>query len=84
MKVDSLVKHESGQKRSSYVANVTSDTVEAVLKSQVQPDTHLMTDESAVYKRVGKAFSAHNTVNHFKKEYAHGNVTSNKIGRAHV
>ena len=79
MKVVSLVKHESGQKRSSYVANVTSDTVEAVLKSQVQPDTHLMTDESAVYKRVGKAFFAHNTVNHFKKEYAHGNVTSNIV-----
>lgn len=60
-------------------ANVTSDTVEAVLKSQVHPETHLMTDELGVYKRVGKHFSAHSTVNHGKKEYARGNVTSNTV-----
>ncbi|MES2412443.1 MAG: IS1595 family transposase [Pseudomonadota bacterium] len=79
MKVVSLVERESGQKRSFHVANVTSETVGAVLKSQVHPDTHLMTDESAVYKRVGKEFAAHSTVNHGKKEYARGNVTSNTV-----
>lgn len=79
MKVVSLVERESGQKRSFHVANVTSDTVEAVLKSQVHAETHLMTDESYVYKRVGKHFSAHSTVNHGKKEYARGNVTSNTV-----
>lgn len=79
MKVVSLVERESGQKRSFHVANVTSDTVEAVLKSQVRPETHLMTDESPVYKRVGKHFSAHSTVNHAHKEYVRGNVTSNTV-----
>ncbi len=79
MKVVSLVERESGQKRSFHVANVTSDTVEAVLKSQVHAETHLMTDESYVYKRVGKYFSAHSTVNHGRKEYARGNVTSNTV-----
>lgn len=79
MKVVSLVERESGQKRSFHVANVTSDTVEAVLKSQVHTETHLMTDESYVYKRVGKYFGAHSTVNHGKKEYARGNVTSNTV-----
>ena len=67
MKVVSLVERESGQKRSFHVANVTSETVSAVLKSQVHPETHLMTDESYVYKRVGKHFSAHSTVNHGRK-----------------
>ena len=79
MKVVSLVERESGQKRSFHVANVTSDTVEAVLKSQVHSETHLMTDESGVYKRVGKHFITHSTVNHGKKEYARGNVTSNTV-----
>ena len=79
MKVVSLVERESGQKRSFHVANVTSDTVEAVLKSQVHAETHLMTDESYVYKRVGKHFSAHSTVNHGRKEYARGEVTSNTV-----
>ena len=77
MKVVSLVERESVQKRSFHVANVTSDTVMAVLKSQVHAETHLMTDGSNVYKRVGKHFSARSTVNHGKKEYARGNVTSN-------
>ena len=79
MKVIFLVERESGQKRSFHVANVTSDIVEAVLKSQVHAETHLMTDESGVYKRVGKHFSAHSTVNHSAKEYARGNVTSNTV-----
>ena len=38
-----------------------------------------MTDESIVYKRVGKHFSAHSTVNHSAKEYARDNVTSNTV-----
>ena len=38
-----------------------------------------MTDESYVYKRVGKEFAAHITVNHGRKEYARGNVTSNTV-----
>ena len=79
MKVVSLVERESGQKRSFHVANVTSETVSAVLKSQVHPETHLMTDESGVYKRIGKEFAAHSTVNHGRKEYARGNVTSNTV-----
>lgn len=79
MKVVSLVERESGQKRSFHVANVTSETVAAVLKSQVHPETHLMTDESGVYKRIGKEFAAHSTVNHGRKEYARGNVTSNTV-----
>ena len=67
MKVVSLVERESGQKRSFHVANVTSETVSAVLKSQVHPETHLMTDESRVYNKIGKEFAAHSTVNHGKK-----------------
>jgi len=79
MKVVSLVERESGQKRSFHVANVTAETVRATLQSQVHPETHLMTDESGVYKKIGREFAAHSTVNHGKKEYARGNVTSNTV-----
>ena len=79
MKVVSLVERESGQKRSFHVANVTAETVSAVLKSQVHPETHLMTDESRIYNKIGKEFAAHSTVNHGRKEYARGNVTSNTV-----
>ena len=79
MKVVSLAERESGQKRFFHVANVTSETVSAVLKSQVHPETHLMTDESRIYNKIGKEFAAHSTVNHGRKEYARGNVTSNTV-----
>lgn len=79
MKVVSLVERDSGQKRSFHVANVTAEILRVTLKSQVHPETHLMTDEAYVYKNVGKEFAQHSTVNHSKKEYARGNVTSNTV-----
>ena len=79
MKVVSLVERESDQKRSFHLANVTAETVRAALQSQVHSETHLMTDESVVYKKAGREFAAHSTVNHSKKEYARGNVTSNTV-----
>ncbi|UUZ78246.1 IS1595 family transposase [Polaromonas sp. P1(28)-13] len=79
MKIVSLVERETGQKRSFHVANVTSETLRHTLKSQVHHETHLMTDESNVYTKVGRQFAQHSTVNHGNKEYAHGNVTSNTV-----
>jgi hypothetical protein len=39
----------------------------------------LRTDESGLYRRVGKKFAAHETVNHSAKEYARGDVTTNTV-----
>lgn len=79
MKIVSLVERETGQKRSFHIANVTSETARAVLKSQVHTETHLMTDESNIYTKVGREFKEHSTVNHGKKEYARGNATTNTV-----
>lgn len=79
MKIVSLVERETGQKRSFHVANVTSETLRVTLKSQIHTSTHLMTDESKVYTKLGREFAAHSTINHGKKEYARGNVTSNTV-----
>jgi transposase-like protein len=78
MKIVSLVER-NGTKRSFHVANVTGETVRAVLRSQVSPSANLMTDESKVYKKAGAEFASHQTVNHSKKEYARGNVTTNTV-----
>ena len=45
----------------------------------VDPSAHLMTDAAKMYNNVGKAFASHETVNHYAKEYARGNVTTNTI-----
>jgi hypothetical protein len=36
-----------------------------------------MTDEGGFYKKPGKHFASHETVNHSREEYARGDVTSN-------
>jgi hypothetical protein len=67
LKLVSLIER-FGEKRTFHVANVTADTARAILKSQVHPSAHLMTDEALIYKKVGREFAKHETVNHGAKE----------------
>jgi transposase-like protein len=76
MKVVSLVERD-GQKRSFHVANVTAKTVAPILSKQIAKKARLMTDETAVYNKVGKEFASHEKVNHSAGEYARGDVTTN-------
>ena len=78
MKIMSLVERD-GEKRSYHVADVTADTARFILKNNVAPAAHLMTDEARIYDKAGKQFAQHSTVNHSAKEYARGNVTTNTI-----
>lgn len=76
MKIFSLVER-SGEKRSIHVPNVTASNLGAIMNQHVHPLARLMTDEAAYYKKPGKKFASHETVNHSKQEYARGDVTSN-------
>ena len=38
-----------------------------------------MTDESYIYRRIGREFSEHGTVFHYNKEYVRGDVTTNTV-----
>lgn len=78
MKIVSLVERQ-GKKRTYHVANVTADTAQYILRNNVHQSAHLMTDEAAFYKKPGKYFAIHSTVNHSAKEYARGNVTTNTV-----
>lgn len=78
MKIVSLVERD-GSKRSFHVANVTADTAQYILRNNVHQSAHVMTDESNVYKRIGKNFAIHSTVNHSANEYARGTVTTNTV-----
>lgn len=78
MKVISLVER-NGSKRSFHVANVTEKTVRPILKAQISEKARLMTDEAAVYQKIGKEFSQHGIVTHSRREYARGDVTTNTV-----
>ncbi len=63
-----------GNVRSFHIdGNVTANTVQNILFTNVKRDTTLHTDESKLYTKLGKEYAAHETVFHAGKEYARGN-----------
>lgn len=61
-----------GKVRSKHVPNVTAKTVRDVLVTQASRKSFLMTDESPVYRKVGKEYRGHGSVNHSIDEYVRG------------
>ena len=72
-----------GHVRSFHVANVNAKDLRGLIVTNVHRDSHLMTDESMVYTRVGREFAGHSVVNHSTKEYVttggfkHSNTAEN-------
>jgi len=66
-----------GDVRSQVVNKVTGAMLGRLLKQHVAESAHLNTDESPLYKKAGKAFASHDTVNHSEEEY----VRRDKSGR---
>jgi transposase-like protein len=66
--VVSLVERE-GKVKSFHVANVTGETLRPILVAHASHKSHLMTDEAAVYPKVGEEFAGHSAVNHSADEY---------------
>lgn len=69
--VVSLVERE-GRVRSFHVPAVNRHNLRIALVTQVDRKSYLMTDEANHYKRTGKEFGGHGTVNHSIKEYVRG------------
>jgi hypothetical protein len=59
-----------GDVRSFPLERATLNNIGPVLEEHVDPSSHLVTDESAVYYQMKPRFAQHSTVNHGKKEYA--------------
>jgi len=78
MAIVSLVERD-GEKRTVHIPNVDGTNVGAVVRAHAATTARLHTDESALYKWSGKKFAAHETVNHKRKEYARGDVTTNTV-----
>lgn len=61
-----------GKVRSFHVPAVSRSTLRPILVSQIERKSYLMTDESGVYKRVGREFAGHGSVNHSIDQYVRG------------
>jgi transposase-like protein len=77
-KIVSLVQR-GGEVRSFHVSTVTAKSLKSVMEKNISKDANLMTDQSVLYKASGKDYASHETVNHTRKEYARGDVTTNTV-----
>jgi len=68
-----------GQVRSFHVEDAYVENVAKIVRDNIAKESRLHTDESALYKKVGREFASHERVNHGQKEYARGDVTTNTI-----
>jgi transposase-like protein len=76
MPVMALVQR-GGDVRATVVPMVTAVNVREVLLAYVDPSARLMTDEAGVYKKIGKPFASHDTVEHGRGEYVRGEAHIN-------
>jgi transposase-like protein len=68
-----------GTARSFPVPYAAIDSVVGIVRENITRETRLHTDESRLYRKVGKEFAAHETVKHTAGEYVRGDVTTNTV-----
>ena len=68
-----------GAVRSFSVPSAHADVVADIVRNNIARESRLHTDESKLYRKVGRDFADHETVNHAKKEYARSDVTTNTV-----
>lgn len=67
----------AGKAHAAVIDNLSEAETDRVLSMSVDPNSHLMSDSWQGFVSIGTAFSAHDTVNHSKREYARGPVHTN-------
>jgi transposase-like protein len=60
-----------GKARSFHVEKATKDVVLPIVRENVARESHVMTDESPVYSKLGGDFSKHGAVEHSRGEYGY-------------
>ena len=68
-----------GRVRTFHVDHANKDTVEKLVRENVDRETALMTDKSALYPVVGSEYASHETVCHSAGEYVRDKVHTNTM-----
>jgi transposase-like protein len=79
MKVLTLLDRTTGATRSLVIADLKAETVAPIIRANVSREAILMTDEAWRFKKVGKEFAGHESVNHARDEYVRYDVPGLKI-----
>lgn len=67
----------NGNVRTKVIANVTATNLKSTLLENVNRDAKLYTDELIAYRKIGKLFKTHETVNHSQLEFTRGKAHVN-------
>ncbi|HWZ74526.1 MAG TPA: IS1595 family transposase [Casimicrobiaceae bacterium] len=76
-KVLSLIDRNSGTARSMVVHSLKSKSLLPILRSNIAPDAHVLTDDASYYSPLSLAFAKHDSLNHSKYEYVR--VTDRRV-----
>jgi hypothetical protein len=79
MAVLGLVDRNSGRARLFHVEQVSGSNIQPIVLENLSREARLMTDESMIYRRIGREFAEHSAVHHYEKEYVRGDVTTNTV-----
>ena len=79
MRVVSLLDKRTGRTRSVYAPSLGAGEVANIVRSNVIQESHLVTDESRYYWRVGKEFEGHSRVFHGANNYVTNGRTTNDL-----
>lgn len=78
--VVSLVERKPGGRvKSIHASKLNKELVRQIVVTTADRKSHLMTDDAAMYKTIGREFTAHDSIKHGAKIYARGNVHTNTI-----
>jgi transposase-like protein len=72
------MRERNGHVKAALPEMVTSSSLEKIIRDNVEQGSTIHTDESLVYRQVGKAFR-HQKINHAIEEYSRNGVTTNGI-----
>jgi len=68
-----------GEVRTRIIPTVNAANIHGMLRDYVAPSARIMTDKEGSYVGIGKHFVSHESVDHGRREYARGDVTTNTI-----
>jgi len=69
----------NGSVRAMVMPTVNAKNLGKAIRENIDPSARLMTDEAPYYKKVGKEYADHQSVNHSAHEYARGDATTNTV-----
>lgn len=68
-----------GSARSFHIDSTTLNEITKIVRENVDRETIINTDEGRWYSQLGAHFFSHDAVNHSRKEYARGDITTNTV-----